>query len=110
MKQDDARACYLVLEDGTVLQGTGFGAQKPVDGEIGEFLLFFMFFPVGTTRLSLRVAAEPSTRGAPKFHLICISIIIVPSQCVRSIVGRLLLMTYHQKSLGSSQRTYNLGI
>ena len=30
------KPCYLVLSDGSCYPGTTFGAQKPVDGEIGE--------------------------------------------------------------------------
>lgn len=46
MTEDDARPCYLVLEDGNVLQGKSFGAQKSIDGEIGEFFIFFNFIYV----------------------------------------------------------------
>lgn len=31
-----AKACYLVLEDGSILTGETFGAEKPVDGEVGK--------------------------------------------------------------------------
>ena len=31
------QVCNLVLEDGTVYTGVGFGAPISVDGEVGEF-------------------------------------------------------------------------
>lgn len=30
--------CCLVLEDGTILHGRSFGAQVPVEGEVGKKL------------------------------------------------------------------------
>lgn len=34
---DTGKPAYLMFEDGTVLQGKHFGAEKPVYGEIGEY-------------------------------------------------------------------------
>lgn len=36
--------CSLVLEDGTILPGESFGAKIPVDGEVGEFVLWLISF------------------------------------------------------------------
>jgi hypothetical protein len=36
--------CSLVLEDGTVFTGESFGAEIPVDGEVGKLLLYFVVF------------------------------------------------------------------
>jgi carbamoylphosphate synthase small subunit len=33
-----------VLEDGTILRGESFGAEIPVDGEVGEFVFFLIAF------------------------------------------------------------------
>lgn len=32
----DPKVCSLVLEDGTVLTGYTFGAEKQIDGEVGK--------------------------------------------------------------------------
>lgn len=31
-----SKTVYLLLEDGSVFAGRHFGAEKPVDGEVGE--------------------------------------------------------------------------
>lgn len=32
----DHTPCYLILEDGTILEGQSFGAKIEVDGEVGK--------------------------------------------------------------------------
>lgn len=33
---DTGKIAYLLLEDGSVFTGKHFGAEKPIDGEVGE--------------------------------------------------------------------------
>lgn len=46
--------CFLVLEDGTTLQGETFGAKREVDGEIGEYSTRGYFMPASYARMTLK--------------------------------------------------------
>lgn len=44
MSAEKNKDCFLLLEDGSIFPGRSFGANRQIDGEVGELEFFFFSF------------------------------------------------------------------